>query len=656
MTRCARHAWLALSGFTAIALAAADPAFFASKVYPALENAQCRSCHAHDGVASGTRLHFPPKDAGNDAIQTFGISLGALVDRAGPSKSVLLTKPTNRTAHTGGQRIKPGSDDERLLVQWVEHLASLSDDALAAARAPAVKASAKPNELVRRLTHSQYNNTVRDLLGDDSRPALRFPPEDYVDGFKNQSRGQGMSPLLIESYSAAAEKLALNAFRAGDANRLVPCKPASADDEKCRDRFVHTFGRRAFRRPLLDAEFQRYAAAFSAQARASGKFLEGARAVVEAMLQSPKFLFHVEAGPDGRFRDYAVASRYSYLLWDTMPSEELFEAASRGELQAVAGRDRWARRMVQSPQARQAADEFFSQWLRFDRVLNAFKERRRFPEFTPELAAAMVEETRRLLQDLVWKDGNFMDAFRADYGFLNADLSTLYKVPAPQGEFQLVRFPRETPRAGLLGQASFLASSAGPTETSPTARGIFVREQLLCQHVPPPPPNINTTLAEPSEEKPLTRRQRLAAHVDNPTCAACHRLMDPIGFGLESFDAIGRWRDKETILVNASEENRRPKRIDLPLETGGEIAGLPNSAFSNARQLGSILAESPVCQTCIVRQLFRYAVGRLETPADQEVIDRLSARFRESGFRFQELLIALGPAVESVPTKSTIGN
>ncbi len=144
---------------------------------------------------------------------------------------------------------------------------------------------------MRRLTHSQYNNTVRDLLGDRTRPADRFPPEDFVNGFKNQYSIQGMPPLLVEAYSRAAEKLAMNAFRAGDVNNLVPCKPWSAADEKCRDQFVRRFGERAFRRPLSDAEYRRYAALFSAQARSSGKFLEGARVVAEVMLQSPKFLF-----------------------------------------------------------------------------------------------------------------------------------------------------------------------------------------------------------------------------------------------------------------------------------------------------------------------------------------------------------------------------
>jgi hypothetical protein len=160
--------------------------------------------------------------------------------------------------------------------------------------------------------------------------------------------------------------------------------------------------------------------------------------------------------------------------------------------------------------------------------------------------------------------------------------------------------------------------------------------------VPNPPPGVNTTLPDPTAEKPLTRRQRLAEHAENASCASCHKLMDPIGFGLENYDAVGRWRDRERIEVAIADDPKAPpKRIDLPLNTNGDVAGIPDSAFSDPKQLGAVLAASPVCQECIVRQVFRYAYGRMETPADQETIRQLYAAFRNSGFRFQELLIAL---------------
>jgi hypothetical protein len=588
-------------------------------------------------------VHFPDKEASQEQIQAFGLSLAPLVDRNDPAQSLLLAKPTNRVKHTGGERIKPGSGEEKILQQWIGFLASASEESLAAGRrlaeSPGTGSQAR---LVRRLTHSQYDNTVRDLLGDYSRPALRFPPEDYVDGFRNQARQQGMPPLLVDAYSTAAEKLALNAFRAGDVNGLIPCRPASALDTKCRDLFVRSFGLRAFRRPLREAELARYAAAFRAQAAATGKFLEGARTVVEAMLQSPNFLFHLEAGPDGHSADYAIASRLSYLLLDSMPDQALLDAAAKGELRTAAGREAAASRLLRDPHARDAAGQFFEQWLRFDRVMNSFKESRRFPEFSLEMAASMVEETRRLLDHLVWDDRNFMEVFTADYAYLSSDLAALYHLLAPAGQFELVRFPAPTRRAGLLGEASFLTANAGPTETSPTARGIFIREQLLCQKVPPPPPNVDTNLPEASEDKPLTRRQRMSDHEKNSLCASCHQLMDPIGFGLEGFDAIGRYREHETIVFGSATGNRKGgKKVDLDLNTQGEIAGLPNSAFSDARQLGAILSQSPICQECIVRQFFRYAYGRRETGADDETIRRLLAAFRDSGFHFKDLLAAV---------------
>jgi Protein of unknown function (DUF1592)/Protein of unknown function (DUF1588)/Protein of unknown function (DUF1595)/Protein of unknown function (DUF1585) len=413
--------------------------------------------------------------------------------------------------------------------------------------------------------------------------------------------------------------------------------------------FVRRFGLRAFRRPIREDEVKRYTAVFAEQARISRRFNDGARVVVEAMLQSPNFLFHVEAGPDGKSADYDVASRLSYLLWNTMPDEALFTAAEKGELKTAEGRERAARRMLgEGARARQALDQFFEEWLRFDRVINAVKGRG-FGEFTPELAAAMAEETRTLLHHLVWNDRNFMEALTADYSFLTSELASLYGVPPPEGQFEMAKFPAGSKRAGLLGQGTFLASTAGPTATSPTARGIFVRERLLCQHVPPPPPGVITTLPDPiADQPPKGRRQLMNEHVENPTCSSCHRLMDPIGFGFEHFDAIGKWREKELIPVpgrrggGAGGGGRGgPPPVPVDIDAQGEIAGLPNSSFSGARELGAILAESPVCQECIVRQMFRYSYGRLESSADEKTIDGLFARFKDSGFRFKSLLIAL---------------
>ncbi len=495
--------------------------------------------------------------------------------------------------------------------------------------------------LVRRLTHSQYNNTVRDLLGDQTRPADSFPQEDYVNGFKNQIAAQDVPPLLAEAYHAAALKLAKAAFQGGDDSRhLLPCKPA---DPACGVKFIRQFGQRAFRRPLTAAEVQRYSAVLSKEAQRTGQFSDGAQLVVEAMLQSPKFLFRLEGGS----RVYDVASRLSYFLWDSMPDDELLACAASGELATPPGIEKAVRRMLAEPRAKPALDEFTSEWMRFDLVLNTVKDRAAYPQFTPELAVAMTEESRRLVADAVWNDRNFMDIFQADYAFVNSDLASLYKLPAPASEFDKVKFPADSDRAGILGEAMFLASTSKPEETSPTVRGYSVREQFLCQIIPDPPPGVNSTLPPVTAEKPMTNRERLGVHLTNTTCAGCHTLMDTVGFGLEKFDAIGQRREKQVIVFISDhpKKGERPTRVSVPLDSHGTVAGIPNSDFASPKELGKILAAAPQCQECVVRQLFRYAFGRKESGADRPIIQQGLEIFRNSQFRFKELMMFLATSL-----------
>ena len=621
---------------------------FSNKLYPILKDAGCAACHNSNGVASATRLHFPDADATPDRIEAFGNSLVRLVDRDQPDESLLLKKPTLRVPHTGGLRIKPGSPEEAVLKVWIQTLASLSGDALAKAmkysdveQASNNGSPGSPNAVLRRLTHSQYNNTVRDLLGDQTAPANQFPAEDFVDGFKDQYNAQNLSPLLAEAYSTAAEKLAQNAarnaFRNGDTHGLIPCKPS----EECRVKFIRSFGQRAFRRPLDTGEVKRYTRLFASET----DFMKGVQLVVEAMLQSPAFLFRLDATSNPKWKPYAAASRLSYMLWDSMPDAALMDAAANGELGTPAGIEKISRRMLQDPRARQALDEFTSEWLRFDRILTSSRDRRRYPKFSRETAVAMTEEARQFIADLVWSNRNFMEAFTANYGFVNADLAGIYGVPAPPQEFVRTDFPLESERAGLLGQALFLALSAKPDDTSLTGRGLFVREQFLCQHVPPPPASVNTNLAPSTEAHPQTNRDRMSEHESNPVCATCHNLIDPIGFGFEKFDAVGAQRDKYELRFYSGHEagGKRPppKSVNLTMDTNGFVAGIADSHFSSPRELGAVLAKTPQCQECMVKQYFRYTAGRMEMPTDYPVILRALEQFRNSQFRFQELIIAI---------------
>jgi hypothetical protein len=502
------------------------------------------------------------------------------------------------------------------------------------------------NRPLRRLTHSQYNNTVRDLLGDQTRPADTFPQEDFVNGFKNQIAAQDISPLLAEAYNTAAERLAKSAFLGGqDANHLIPCQPAAAG---CVEQFVRSFGLRAFRRPLTPAEIARYKSLFR-----DAPFQSGAQLVIEAMLQSPKFLFRVDGGAN----PYEIAAGLSYFLWDTMPDEDLFRAAATGELTAKPGIEKAVKRLIANPLARHAVDEFTAEWLRFDLVQSAVKDRTLFPQFSPELAIAMTEETRRLVADLVWNDRSFMDLFTAGYAYVNSDLASLYGVPAPANEFDRVRLPEATGRAGVLGQGTFLAQTSKPGETSPTVRGYFVREQFLCHQVPDPPPGTNSNLPPLRVDRSQTNRDRLKEHTTNRTCMGCHSMMDPIGFGFEKFDAIGRRREKQSIkfFPDRRAKDQTPVTVELELDTTGKVSGLANSDFRVPSELGRILANSAECQECVVKQLFRYAYGRRETDADGPVLKKATEVFRKSQFRLKALIMFLAESIVEQDSREICG-
>jgi hypothetical protein len=331
-----------------------------------------------------------------------------------------------------------------------------------------------------------------------------------------------------------------------------------------------------------------------------------------------------------------------------MPDAELLAAAGRGDLATPQGVEMTTRRMLDRPMARESLNEFVSQWLRFDRLLTATRDRRKFPLYTRETAVAMTQEARTFVSDLVWNDRNFMELYTADYGYVSSELAGIYRVSAPAKEFDRVSFPAGSERAGLLGQGLFLALTSKPEESSPTARGLFVREQFLCQHVPDPPPDVNTNLPPVSEARPQTNRDRMSEHASNPSCVTCHKLIDPIGFGLEKFDAVGARRDKFNLQFRSGRAGGEggsakgpAKSVDLDINSVGTVAGIPDSTFSSPAELGTVLAKSVQCQECVVKQYFRYTAGRMDVPADRPLIRKALEEFRGSQFRFKELIVAL---------------
>ena len=383
---------------------------------------------------------------------------------------------------------------------------------------------------LRRLTRAEYDATLRDLLGDSSRPARAFPPDEESQGFDNFAETQSVSPLLAEGYLSAAEALA----EAADPVVLANCDPAVSGDLPCVDKLLSGFGRRAFRRSLSAGERERLTAVFTA-ARAGEDATDAMRAVITVLLQSPQFLYRFESAP---LKNVELASRLSYFLWGSQPDDALLDAAEKPAFDATAH----ARRMLADPRARAVVQRFHLQWLGVAGLQTRTKDPQRFETF-PSLAALMREETARMAEWTVFDTtGDARRLFDGHTTFMNGPLAEHYGVPGVDGAEWVKIDTDRTARIGVLTQSSVLSAWSKYDQTSPVLRGKLVRERFLCQSPPPPPGNVIAMLGTPDAG---TTRERFAAHASVPQCSGCHQLMDPIGFGLEKYDAIGTYRPTE---------------------------------------------------------------------------------------------------------------
>ncbi|MBX5481710.1 MAG: DUF1592 domain-containing protein [Myxococcaceae bacterium] len=494
---------------------------------------------------------------------------------------------------------------------------------------PCADTQSAPDAPLRRLTRDEYDHTVRDLLGDTSRPARAFPPDSEGNGFDNQASSQEASPALVEAYADAAEALAARA----DLASLLPCSPADIGPEACGRAFIQHFGRRAFRRPLTADEQSRFEALFDDVRSAEG-FDAAARTVIEVMLQAPQFLYRIELGGAPaedtarvRLTGYELASRLSYFLWSSMPDDALLDAAARGELDTPEGIEAQARRMLADDRAREMVRRFAVQWLGLSHFDDVAKDPVRYPDFAA-VKPLMQQEAALFVEHLSLDGtGDASRLFTAESTWANDALAQYYGLPPVSGEaFREVSLKKNA-RVGLLTLGAVLSQYGKFDQSSPVLRGKFVRERLLCQSLPPPPGNVVLDLPPPSTS---TTRERYKAHAANPACSGCHALLEPVGFGLEHFDGAGRFR---------TEENGY--RVDAH----GEVisAGDLDGPFEGAGELSERLGQSRQVKQCLARQWFRFAVGRGETTSapDQCALKRVDAAFAASGYDVRELLVAI---------------
>jgi hypothetical protein len=481
--------------------------------------------------------------------------------------------------------------------------------------------AAVPFRVMTRLNRVEYDNTVRDLLGDTTHAVLdALNPDSGDGGFDNNAAALTISPALASQYEALALKLATSAMAAGSPGRtsvLGTCNPQSSGEATCASQAASQFAARAWRRPLQAGEADSLVAIYK-QARDAGlSFDDGMKFMVDAVLLSPYFLFRPEldATPDSTVEHavdgYELASRLSYFVWSSMPDAALIDAAANGKLATSAGVQAELDRMWADPKADALFARFPGLWLDTQNVtISKAPAADIFPQFDAALQTAMQTETSMFMRDFMTTDVNFMDFMTAKFSYLNAKLAQFYGISGQFNDtFQRVALDGNNQRGGILTQASFLTVTSLSERTSPVRRGQWVLARVLADPPPPPPamvPPLDSTMVPAG----ATMRERLEAHVGNGACASCHDVMDPIGFGLENYDAIGAWRDTD---------NGSPVDASGTLDTG--------SSFTGGVALEALLRQDPRMPVAVVRYLLSYALGREPQDEDACVIADLAQAF-----------------------------
>ncbi|MEZ4452273.1 MAG: DUF1592 domain-containing protein [Nannocystaceae bacterium] len=609
-----------------------DQEFFEAHVFGPVLSMRCIGCHNPEGLAKDTRMVLWSADM-EGAVEHNMEAARAVAQVDVDGASLLLLKPTNEhpDGHKGGMILTRDTPEFAALEQWVaraQGVYSCDDDG----DGLVCDESGAGARRIRRLDHQEYQRTVADLLQGPVALPVAFAPDNVIDGYTNNAGALVVSGLLADQYREAAEAMA--EVIVADLAGYVPCDPVAEGEPECAEIFVRSFGRRVFRRPLSDGEVARYVKLHAEVAGEDG-FAEGIRWVSSALLQSPGFLYRTELGEatgDGTYAltPHELAAELSYLIVGTMPDAQLDAAADDATLSDPDVLAAEAQRLLEDPRAETVALRFVDEWLGLDRLPLVTRDPMLFPAFTPEIREAMAGETHRFFGDLYRGGGTLGDLLTASYSYMTPELAAYYGQSAGGGEADAEGFQR-TERAkgagaGILAHGSVLATRALPTSSSPIHRGKLVRERLLCQHMPPPPPSINAS--PPPVDPALSTRERYSMHSSDDTCAGCHKLIDPIGFGFEHFDAVGRWRDMDG--VHAIDDSGE---ILHSASSDGTFTGLPG--------LAAALAKSEEVEGCYVDQWARFALGSA-TPGELGCVeDGLKEAFTTEGGRLDALILAL---------------
>lgn len=488
---------------------------------------------------------------------------------------------------------------------------------------------------LRRLTRFEYNNTVRDLVQDTTLPANSFPSEEIGNGFGNDADSQAVVGALVEQYVSVAEKVAAGATGAARLATLAPCASQAMDpasETACAKTVAETFTPKAWRRALEAGEADGLVALFT-DVRAESDFPSSLAAMLEAIFQSPEFLYKPELGvPVAGRTDVKqptgdeMATRLSYLFWASTPDEALRAAARTGELMTPDGVRLQAQRLLADPKAREVVRFFFDNLLPISSLASLERDKTTYPTFSAKVGSLMRTETQTFLEREIFDGpGTWPGMFTANYTYANEELAKFYGLSGVTGEaFQKVMLDPSTHRGGLLTQAGVLAGPVHTNQENPVVRGSFVVQKLMCRPIPKPGGDIAAKVTPPDPASAATARQRFSTHSSDPVCKACHVNMDPFGFALENFNVIGLWRDQENgVTIDASG--------DAPLL----------GKFNGAQEMQAALATNEDVQQCFATNWMSYGYGRTLTEAEACGVKSVRDSFKAKGYNVQELLLAL---------------
>jgi hypothetical protein len=544
---------------------------------------------------------------------------------------------------------QPSEEERQKMLGWVNHVAQTRVDYTKLPREEIEPLLAGPT-MNRRLSRVEYNNTLRDLFGVDLHAGDLLPSEGGGgEGFDNSGATLFITPVLMEKYLEAAELVLgtilpsttpsdkSSATSAIETDKLkavrsrllvaVPTDDKTSPSEAAKQ-VLDAFLPRAFRRPATAKEVDRYLAIFERAHKRGDSYEQSLKLALKGMLISPSFLFLTETPPDKKgiyqLGHYEMASHLSYFLWASMPDEELLQLASEGKLHDDKTLRQQVQRMMRDPRAKNLADGFAAQWLGIRPLGSTLRpDAKVFPEFNEELASAMREETVQFFHAIVSEDRSVLEIIDADYTFLNERLAAHYKIDGVKGS-QMQRVKLTDPhRGGILGQASILTVTSFPHRTSPVLRGKWILEELLGAEIPPPPPDVPVLEERRKSSDGQTLRQLLERHRSSPECASCHSRMDPLGFGLENFDPLGRWRTEQA---------------GKPIDTVGVLP--TGEKFNGPVELKKLLLEKRKLDFLrnLCRKMLGYALAREVSQADMCIVQDCVAALEKGDYRASRLL------------------